>query len=246
MTASGSVAVASFLAEGAPVRSVEPGLWSVLSASAPGQPYDRRAAVYDTLIGSAWYNRAIWGADHRSYAAFARQALDSGAGLHLDAGCGSLVGTAPAYEESARSGSTRPWLLVDASLGMLGRARARLGTLSHRAVLLQADLRTVPLRSRSIDSALCMGMLHLFDSETAAAILARIHASLEQRGTLFLTSLVLGRPRGDRVLHLLHRAGEVGLPRTREAALRLVLEAGFEVGDVTQVGNMLYVGAFRS
>jgi SAM-dependent methyltransferase len=234
-----------FLAVEAGLRWVGQDIWSVLPPSSPGQPYDRKAAVYDTLIGSSWYNRFIWGADHRSYAAFARQALDSAVGLHLDAGCGSLVGTSTAYLESAQSGSARPCLFVDASLGMLRRARARLGELPPAAGLLQADLRTIPLRFQAIDSALCMGMLHLFDADAAGAILGRIRESLAPRGALYLTSLVLGRPRGDRFLRILLRAGEIDAARPRDGALGVMRQAGFEISDVRQAGNMLYVVAAR-
>ena len=229
-----------YLCEGVAPRPAGTDIWSMLPPSSPGQPYDRKAAVYDALIGSAWYNRFIWGADHRSYAAFARQALGSAAGRHLDAGCGSLVGTAAAYVEFAQSGPARPCLFVDASLGMLRRARARLGSLPPASGFLQADLRTIPLRFEAIDSVLCMGMLHLFDHETARDILARLRESLVPRGALYLTSLVLGRPRGDRFLDLLRRAGEVAVPRTRAAALGIMREAGLDIVDARQAGNMLY------
>lgn len=241
----GAERITPFLVEGAAARPVGSDIWSMLPPSSPGQPYDRKAAVYDALIGSAWYNRFIWGADHRSYAGFARKALGSAAGRHLDAGCGSLVGTALAYVESAQSGSARPCLFVDASLGMLRRARARLGTLPPAAGLLQADLRTIPLRFEAIDTVLCMGMLHLFDEETAAGILARLRNSLVPRGALYLTSLILGRPRGDRFLDLLQRAGEIGVPRTREGALAIMRQAGFDIGEARQTGNMLFVVAAR-
>jgi SAM-dependent methyltransferase len=241
----GTERIIPYLVEGAAPRSVGSDIWSMLPPSSPEQPYDRKAAVYDALIGSSWYNRFIWGADHRSYAAFARQALGSAAGRHLDAGCGSLVGTANAYVEPAQSRSARPCLFVDASLGMLRRARARLGGLPSAAGFLQADLRTIPLRFEAIDSVLCMGMLHLFDHETAAGILARIRECLVPRGALYLTSLVLGRPRGDRFLGLLQRAGEIGVPRTRDGALAIMRQAGFDIGEVRQAGNMLYVVAAR-
>jgi hypothetical protein len=245
MTEPGPQSVTPFLADVAGLRPVAQGIWSLLPADSPGQPYDRKAAVYDTLIGSSLYNRFVWGADHGSYAAFARDALRAAVGPHLDAGCGSLIGTSAAYVESARSGSGRPWLLVDASLAMLTRARARLGALPPAAALLQADLRTIPLQSRFIDSALCMGMLHLFGPDAAAGLLARIHESLVPRGVLFLTSLVLGRSRGDRFLRFLHRAGEVDVPRTREQVRGLMRSVGFEISDVRQAGNMLYVRASR-
>lgn len=43
------------------VRSAGTGIWSVLPADAPGQRYDRRAAVYDRVVGSTVYNRLLWG-----------------------------------------------------------------------------------------------------------------------------------------------------------------------------------------
>src|SRR5690606_24188483 len=180
------------------LRVVEPGIWSVLPADAPGQPYDRKAAFYDALIGGAWYNRLLWGTDHREYAKFARRALRSApTGWHLDAGCGSLVGTHEVYSEVR----DRPCLLVDLSLGMLRRGRGRLGPGSP-TTLLQADLRSLPLRPHSMHSALCMGMLHLFDDDSAAAVVDGMVEGLVPRAPVYIRSLVLRRRMGDRYLRI--------------------------------------------
>ncbi|HEU5049869.1 MAG TPA: class I SAM-dependent methyltransferase [Gemmatimonadales bacterium] len=218
---------------------------SVLPPGEAGQPYDRKAAIYDALIGSRWYNRILWGADRDEYAAFAAQALRSApAGYHLDAGCGSLVGTAAAYAAAPSLGVHRPSLLVDASIGMLRRARRRLGGTARAeaagVTLLQGDLRTLPLHAGVLHSALFMGMLHLFDDPGARGVLVRMARALLPDASLHLTSLVLGRKRGDRYLRLLERAGEVSAPRSPDALIALVESAGFRLQEVRQRGSMLF------
>ena len=79
-----------------------------MSAPAAGEaPYDRRARIYDRLVGNALDNRLGWGTHPRRYAAFADEALASGTGPFLDAGCGSAVFTAAAHRP--RAGASVRW-----------------------------------------------------------------------------------------------------------------------------------------
>ena len=87
-----------------------------------GAPYDRKAAVYDRVVGARAYNRVIWGTSTTAYRKFASEALASGTGPMLDAGCGSAVFTAGVYRRASR-----PLVLVDRSIGMLVRAHGALG-----------------------------------------------------------------------------------------------------------------------
>ena len=220
---------------------MEDGLLSTLPPDAPGQPYDRKAAVYDALVGAAWYNRLLWGADRDEYAAFARAALESRQqGWHLDAGCGSLVVTAAAYSTVRRAS-----LLIDASVGMLRRARLRLARdARHESaplVLLQADLLRSPLRDGAVGSALSMGLVHLFDDRQAGQLLGELRRVVAADGTLHLTSLVLGRRVGDRYLGMLHRAGEVAPPRTAAAVATLAHAHGWTVRAQRTTGSMSYL-----
>jgi len=179
-----------------------------------GTPYDARAAAYDRVVGSALYNRLLWGASSERYRAFARRAVAAGDGPLLDAGAGSAVFTAGAYADA-----DRPLLLVDRSLGMLMAARDRIadhagGTLPSSATLLQADANDLPLRDENVETVLSMGMLHLFDD--AAGHVAELGRVLAPGGALFAMALVAEQWPGRAYIHLLHRTGEVAAPRRFE------------------------------
>jgi len=96
------------LGDGQELRPVGDDIWSTLPGDAHGQRYDRRARLYDALVGSPAYNRLAWGSAPRSYSAFAERAVRSADGPFLDAGCGSLLFTANGYARARR-----PLLLVD-------------------------------------------------------------------------------------------------------------------------------------
>ena len=220
---------------------VRPGIMSVLSPDAEGAPYDSRAAAYDRVVGSALYNRLLWGASPERYRAFARRAVAAGNRPLLDAGAGSAVFTAGAYAEA-----DRPLLLVDRSLGMLEAARNRIadragGTLPNSVTLLQADANDLPLRDESIETVLSMGMLHLFDDVTGhVEELGRV---LAPGGRLFAMSLVAAQRLGRVYLWLLHRAGEVAAPRGFDG-IRAAVESGFGAAvDGAREGCMAFFTA---
>src|SRR5689334_2026841 len=106
--------VDALIAPGREVERAGADVVTALAATDRGGPYDR-------LIGARLYNRLIWDADPRAYTAFAAEAVADGHGPLLDVGCGTAVFTASAYREARR-----PLVLVDRSLGMLGRAAERL------------------------------------------------------------------------------------------------------------------------
>ncbi|MFB6231217.1 MAG: class I SAM-dependent methyltransferase [Salinibacter sp.] len=225
----------------ATLREARPGIWSALPPDAEGARYDARAAAYDRVVGSALYNRLLWGASPERYRAFARRAVASGDGLLLDAGAGSAVFTAGAYADA-----DRPLLLVDRSLGMLEAARDRIadragGTLPSSITLLQADANDLPLRARCIDTILSMGMLHLFDDVTGHV--AALGQVLAPDGTLFAMCLVDEQWPGRAYLRLLHRAGEVAPPRTYDA-MRRAVESGIDATvDGAREGCMAFLTA---
>lgn len=229
--------LADLLQPAFPLRRLGDGLFSVLPDDAPGHPYDARAAAYDAVVGSRLYNRLFWGTSPRRYEAFARAAVASRlSGWLLDAGCGTLRFTAPAYLTAHR-----PIVVLDRSLGMLERARDRVaaqaGGLPGHLVFLQADLLDLPFRPATMETVLCMGMLHLFDKPTR--LVASLRALLVPGGTCYLTSLVENDRFGDRYLRFLHRAGEVAPPRHAEA-LQALLAPAF---SVCLQGNMAYAAA---
>lgn len=232
------------IAEGRQLRPVSEGIYSVLDGEGGRHSYDRRAAVYDFVVGTRLYNRLMWGASPLDYAAFARRALAAGeeGGRFLDAGCGSMLFTAGAYLESRRQ-----VVAFDQSLGMLKRARSRLvelsGSVPANVLLLQADLDDLPFRARSFDTVLSMNVLHLYRGQ-AAALVSNLGGLVGDGGRLYLTSLVSsGRLVGDNYLRLLHRAGEFVRPRSG-AELRDIMKAS--LGGDAQCetgGNMAYASA---
>lgn len=218
-------------------REARPGIASVLPPDVEGTAYDTRAAAYDRVVGSALYNRLIWGVSTARYRTFVDRALADGSGPLLDAGAGSAVFTAEAYVQS-----DRPLILVDCSLGMLEAARNRLeknagGSMPDHVTLLHADVTDLPLRPEPIDTVLSMGMLHLF--EDAGGHVDQLLRVLSPGGTLFATSLVTDRTVGRQYLRLLHRAGEVAAPLTY-ARLRQALASLNGAVEGKRDGNMAF------
>ena len=228
------------LAEGRTVRLVEDNIYSALAddASAYASRYDKRAAVYDLIVGTRLYNRLMWGASLLDYRAFARAALRSGTGRFLDAACGSFLFTARAY-----LATERPIIAFDQSLEMLRRARCRInqlaGSVPAHIVLLQADLADLVFRPACFETVLCMNVLHhLADASSTVARLKQLAAP---GGQLYFTSLVASsRFVGDRGLDLMYRTGEFVRPRT-SAELRSLLDAALGPGiSYRTSGNMSY------
>lgn len=195
--------------------------------------YDRRAATYDRVIGSALYNRIVWGASTVGYTDFARSALDSGNGPYLDVGCGSLVFTADAYRAAARE-----LVLTDLSEGMLGRAADRVS--SANATLIRADLFDLPFDVGSFETVASFGVLHCIGDLDGA--LRAIADQVRPGGRVFLTSLVAETRRGKGMLRLLRRAGEVAEPRTRAQFVEAVARH-LEIKSTALDGSMLAVVA---
>ena len=196
------------------VRLIEQDIYSVLPDASRMHHYDRRAIIYDLVVGTRLYNVVMWGSSPLDYIAFARQALASCSdGRFLDAGCGSLLFTGPIYLES-----NRPIIAFDQSLAMLRPARRRLinlsGSVPEHIRLLQADLNDLPFRPDSFLTVLCLNVLHQF--ENAAALISNLTKLLTLNGHLFLTSLVSNnRLVGDQYLNALHAMGEFVHPRSR-------------------------------
>lgn len=229
------------LLEGVEVRRVSENVVSVMPAGEQGAPYDRRASLYDRLVPSVAYNRVLWGTRPADYVAFARQAVQAGVGPLLEVGCGTAAFTAELYRRAVR-----PCLLVDRSAAMLERAALRLrgsgSELPANVILLQADLHALPFAPGRFGSVLLMGGLHLFEDVVGAV--ARLGAQRAPDGRLHLSGLAAETAIGRRYLRLLHRAGEVGTPRS-EPELRAEVERGLDgpVEDWRRRGSMVYAQA---
>ena len=226
------------------VTIVEDGIYSVLSDPLTQHHYDRRAAVYDTLVNSRLYGRVAWGSLPEDYVSFARDAIASSSadstseGRFLDAGCGSLIFTAPSYLESSRQ-----IIAFDESLAMLRRARKRLlklaGAVPEHIVLLQGDLADLPFQPKSFQGVLFMNVLHHI--EEAGTVIGNLKALLTDEGHLHLTCLVYNhRFVGDLYLNALHSSGEFARPRS-SLELRQILDRALGEKVVYRVkGNMAF------
>jgi SAM-dependent methyltransferase len=227
------------LSEGCIVRLVEDNIYSALPDAPHKHLYDRRAAAYDSVVSTWLYNRLMWGTSPLDYIAFAREAVVSHpAGRMLDAGCGSLLFTAPVY-----LASDRQVIAFDQSLRMLRRARARLielaGSVPEHIVLLQADLSDLVFRQGRFQTILCMNVLHQFAG--AVELIPKLRALLAEGGQLYLTSLVSnGRYIGDRWLNTLYKTGEFVCPRSGVELNKLLRDSPDEGVSFRMKGNMAF------
>ena len=225
--------------QGSPLRPVAPRTFSVLPAADAGAPYDRRAAVYDRVIGSSVYTRFTWGLPTDDFAKFIASSLASGSGgVALDVAAGSCLESAAAYRDNVR-----PTIVLDRSLAMLARGRKRVvaacGGDPDHVVYLQADALALPLRDGSIDSLVSHGAFHIFDAGEAAA--REWRRVLAAAGSFHMSSLALAGRRGDRLLRALHRAGEVTDPRTPEQVSDAIAAAFGAPPALRRVGNFVFV-----
>ena len=204
-------------------------------------PYDRKAAVYDAIVGRPVYNRVFWGTSPRSLARFGRAALDAGgAGPFAEVGCGSLLFTAPMY----RDAQPRSVALVDRSMGMLSRGRKRLGS-PHSALptgiaMIHADGAMLPLPTGMFSAILSLNLLHV-PCDRTAIVAEWARCLLPGRGRLFVTSLVRSGRWSDAWLSLLHRAGELGPPLTLDQLRETVAGHWAVIESESLEGNMCFL-----
>ncbi len=224
----------------APGRALRPATDEVLSALAPddqGAPYDRKAAIYDLVVGARAYNQVVWGTSTRSYREFASEALAAATGPMLDAGCGSTVFTAGVYRRASR-----PLVLVDRSLGMLARASDRLE--GAPAALVQADLLDLPFAPESFTTVSCFAMLHVLDDPWQA--LAALWRQLVPGGRLMASMLVTDRAVGSAYLRVLRRTGEVGPPRSLAEFAAAARRAFGDSAVLDRTGSMAWLQATKT
>jgi ubiquinone/menaquinone biosynthesis C-methylase UbiE len=218
--------------------SEEAGIWSVLDGEPAVQSYDSIAGVYDRIVGNRLYQQLVWGNDIERDTEFSRAAAKSSAGWWLDAGCGSLLFTAPVHAQSGR-----PTILFDLSIGMLQRARDRLiehcGHLPEHVLLVQGDVLALPFRQSGFETILCPGIIHLF--EKPAELLESLATTLEPGGGLYLSSLVTDRAFGARMLRLMQRTGETPNPIDTAELADVVSDVFDRTPQVDTLGNMAHV-----
>jgi len=221
------------------VRLVEEDIYSVLPAVQQTYQYDKKAAIYDFVVGSSLYNRVMWGDSPNNYIAFARRAINSHPnGWLIDAGCGSMLFTAEAYLESRR-----PIIACDQSLDMLRQARAHLSksanSVPKHIFLVQADLSDIPFRADSFQTVLSMNVLHHYAD--AGGLVLKLKNLLTESGCLYLTSLVTNnRFPGDHYLSALHNKGWLVQPRLKDDLAKLLQESLRTQMRFWTTGNMAY------
>jgi SAM-dependent methyltransferase len=225
------------------VREIRPGLYSVLPESTPAAAYDRKAAVYEAIVGRPMYHRLVWGTALSRYAEFARAALSAaGSEPFADIGCGSLLFTSSMYSETLSATA----ILSDRSQVMLQRALKRLprdsGLASGRLGALHADASALPLVSHAFSSILLLNLLHV-PCDRAGIIAECGRLLIPGRGRLFVTCLVRSGRWSDAVLTFFHRVGEMGLAVTRDEACEMVTGSWGRLESVHVEGNMAFIVA---
>ncbi len=160
-----------------------------------------------------------WSSAPDDYAQFAARAFASADGPLLEAAAGSAAATAELH-----ASTQRPTVLVDLSRAMLERAARRIAAaagddadgqaLPPHIRLVQADLLAVGFPAGGFTTVLGLGLTHLFAD--LPPLVGALRAQLAPGGQLYLAGLVAQTRRGRQYLELLHRAGEVPVPRTAE------------------------------
>lgn len=234
--------IGGLLKEGTFLRLVDDEIYSVLPESSEDALYDRRAALYDAVVSKNIYHKVMWGLSMDRYAEFAASAVTADSDTrYLDAGCGSLLFTAPHYLNSCSR-----IIAVDISLKMLRRAKKRLagktGVLPDHISLLQADITDLPFLPAVFGTVLCLNVLHHIDG--AQDVVIDLRRMLTEGGRLFITSLVLSdRLVGDLYLRALHSAGDFVPPRRPEELYAMIADSFGPKVELEVVGNMAFVKA---
>ncbi|MET0872308.1 MAG: class I SAM-dependent methyltransferase [Paeniglutamicibacter terrestris] len=200
--------------------------------------YDRRAKAYDAMIASPIYNRVLWGTHPAQYSAFAARAIGSGNGPLLEVEVGTAQATALLHVASRR-----PTTLVDMSAPMLELARELIrlaagGDVPRRITLECRDMLSAPEGQR-YETILGLGLLHLVPD--VGALLTGLSEQLQDRGTLFLASLVKGSARSNAYLKLLKAHGDIAQARTAVELYELATKANIGRVSVSHEGAMAYL-----
>ncbi|MCC6527007.1 MAG: class I SAM-dependent methyltransferase [Polyangiaceae bacterium] len=232
--------LAATLRPGLVPRALDAGIQSFLGQDAERAEYDAFGPAYDRVVSNRVYTRLVWGASPAQWTAFARTALQAcDTGPLLDVACGSLTFTADVYAQA-----TRPVVLLDRSVAMLGMARARLGARGGgpRCCLVHADARALPFRDGAFPTVACHGSLHVFDDPTS--IVAELARAVAPGGELFATCLVdTGRWLARRMMKFARRKGHFGPMRTADEVAGLVRAAMGSTPDLELRGSMAYLRA---
>lgn len=220
------------------VEEVEEAVFSCIDRNDRHSEYDKKANLYDRIIGNALYNRLAWGNRPSHYAAFCHQALASSpGGIFLDAGCGSLTFTANAYA----SANNQLIVLLDRSIGMLRKGKQKIqrlrGGIPRNIVFLQGDIFNLPFQQAVFDTVAAFGVLHLF--ERKIDLLMELERVKQRSGQVFFSSLVGNNLFGRQYLKILKTAGEVASCHSSQSLRDLLSLSPFQY-QLSTIGNMAY------
>ena len=176
--------------------------------------YDRIAPLYDAVLSTKLYNRAMWKTTPDAYRAFATRVFESRtSGTHVEIGCGSLLFTSHLYERDRG----RPAILIDPSIEMLRRARTRLesasGGFPRHVVLARGDARTLDSPRGTATTALSAFVMHVLD-DPIPLLRSLSRVAQPANSTIGISSIFRSGGRSNAALALLHAAGEMGPPRS--------------------------------
>lgn len=200
--------------------------------------YERRAKVYDAMLGSPAYNGILFGTHPRDYAAFAARAIGAVDGPLLEVAVGTAQATALLHVASRRETT-----LVDMSGSMLEMAeesirRAAGGKIPARITLECRDMLSPGIEQR-YETILGLGLLHLIPD--LGPVFAGLGAQLSDRGTLHLASLIRGSALANAYLKLLKARGDIAKIRTAGELYEAALDAGIGNVSVSHGGAMAYL-----
>lgn len=176
--------------------------------------YDRIAPMYDAVLGTNVYNRVMWKTTPTTYRTFASRIFASRpTGTHVEIGCGSLLFTSHLYEYDRG----RPAILIDQSIEMLRRARARLanpsGVFPQHIVLARGDVRTLDFPHGTATTALSAFVMHVLD-DPVPLLRTLFRVTKPSESMIGVSSIFKSGGRSNLALSLLHAVKELGPPRT--------------------------------
>jgi ubiquinone/menaquinone biosynthesis C-methylase UbiE len=201
--------LSSMLMESFTLREVEPHIYSVLPTNESGSEYDTQFGfIYDWVACNPIYNRLIWGYSISIFSQMADNALRSTSeGSVLDVGCGSLAFPSKSYIKH----SERPVILVDQSLKMLRRGKARLikqnGKVPDNLVFLHSDALYLPFQENTFTTILSENLLHCL-SDTSI-LLKQFKKIISRNGKMYFTTLVKKNRFADKYLEALAGSGKL-------------------------------------
>lgn len=231
--------LSALLRENTILRSVEPGIYSVLPDNESGNEYDSQFGfIYDLVACSPIYNRLIWGYSVKIFSQTASEALHSSHEGHvLDIGCGSLAFTAKTYGQYRE----RPVVLVDQSIKMLCMAKSRLlkenGKIPDNLVFLHADALQLPFQKNIFTTILSENLLHCL-SDTSI-LLKRLKTITAEGGKMYFTTLVKSNRLADKYLEALAGSGKL-ISRTVGDHEKIFDQTGLSAKYET-TGNILVI-----